>query len=101
VPISRCRVSYIDTDGVAHAGEVDAESLYEAVAPAEAEFRGGDIITDTPAAMTEFCVTVLRTPNRAPHPVRQGSAVGAAHDEERPGRDGEAGLLAEAFWSDR
>jgi hypothetical protein len=59
---SRCRVSYTDTEGIAHAVEVDAASLYEAVALAVAEFREGEIITDAPAPMTEFCVAVLRKP---------------------------------------
>ena len=60
--ISRCRVSYLDQEGLDHAVEVEAESLYEAVAIAVAEFRQGEIITDTPGPMTEFCVTVLRKP---------------------------------------
>jgi hypothetical protein len=30
--ISRCRVSYLDHEGVDHAIEVEAETLYEAVA---------------------------------------------------------------------
>ena len=57
---SRCRVSYTDSEGITHAVEVDAVSLYEAVALAAAEFRQDEIITDGPAPMTEFCVTVLR-----------------------------------------
>ena len=60
--ISRCRVSYLDQEGLDHSVEVEAESLYEAVAIAVAEFRQGEIITDTPGPMTEFCVTVLRKP---------------------------------------
>src|ERR1700691_6605624 len=60
--ISRCRVSYLDQEGLDHAVEVDAESLYEAVAMAVAEFRQGEIITDAPGPMTEFCVTVIRKP---------------------------------------
>jgi hypothetical protein len=59
---SRCRVSYSDSDGVTHAVEVEADSLYEAVALAVAEFRQDEILTTTPAPMTEFCVTVLRRP---------------------------------------
>jgi hypothetical protein len=62
VALSRCRVSYTDTEGIAHAVEVDAESLYEAVALAVAEFRQGEILAATPGAMTEFCVTVMRKP---------------------------------------
>lgn len=59
---SRCRVSYLDQEGTDHAVEVEAESLYEAVAMAVAEFREGEIITETPGPMTEFCVTVIRKP---------------------------------------
>ena len=59
---SRCRVSYSDSDGATHAVEVEADSLYEAVALAVAEFRQDEILTITPAPMTEFCVTVLRKP---------------------------------------
>ena len=36
--------------------------FYEAVAMAVAEFRQGEIITDAPGPMTEFCVTVIRKP---------------------------------------
>ena len=56
-----CRVSYTDTEGVTHATEVDAESLYEAVALAVAEFRE-DGMTAPPGPMTEFMVIVLRKP---------------------------------------
>jgi hypothetical protein len=59
---TRCRVSYTDPEGIIHAVEVDADSLYEAVALAVAEFRNDEIIIDAPAPMTEFCVTVLRKP---------------------------------------
>lgn len=62
VPVSRCQVSYTDMEGIVHAVEVEAQSLYEAVALAVAEFREDEIITATPAPMTEFCVTVLRRP---------------------------------------
>jgi hypothetical protein len=47
---------------VVHTVEVDADSLYEAVALAVAEFRQDEIITDPPGPMTEFLVTVLRRP---------------------------------------
>jgi hypothetical protein len=59
---SRCRVSYADADGLVHSVEVDADSLFEVVALAVAEFRQCEIITDVPRPMTEFCVTVLRKP---------------------------------------
>jgi hypothetical protein len=60
--ISRCRVTYLDQEGLDHSVEVEAESLYEAAAIAVAEFRQGEVITDTRGPMTESCVTVLRKP---------------------------------------
>lgn len=57
-----CRVSYVDVEGVNHAVEVEAESLYEAVALAVSEFRRGEITTELPSPTTEFCVMVLRKP---------------------------------------
>lgn len=62
VAISRCRVSYTDRGGVSHAVDVDAESLYEAVALAVSEFRQDELTSDEPGAMTEFSVHVLRRP---------------------------------------
>ena len=40
---SRCRVSFTDSDGVLHGVDIDAESLYEAVAIAVAQFGEDDI----------------------------------------------------------
>ena len=65
--------------------EVDAESLYEAVAFAIAEFRAGEIKIDAPGPMTEFRVTVLRKPIRAPDPSEAGHEVGEAEHEGRAG----------------
>lgn len=58
----RCRVSFIDSEGISHAAEVHADSLYEAVALAVAEFRGDEITTAVPAPTTEFVVAVMRKP---------------------------------------
>jgi hypothetical protein len=60
--LSRCQVAFIDSDGVEHSIEVDAESPYEAVALAIAEFRAGEINIDAPGPMTEFRGTVPRKP---------------------------------------
>lgn len=79
--ISRCRVSYLDQEGLDHSVEVEAESLYEAVAIAVAEFRKGEIITDTPGPMTEFCVTVLRKPIEHRIRIQQSAGVGTTVDE--------------------
>jgi hypothetical protein len=57
-----CRVTYSDAEGAEQAVEVEADSLYEAVALAVAEFRQGEISAEPPGPMTEFCVTVLRKP---------------------------------------
>src|SRR5580658_10085750 len=59
---SRCRVSFTDSDGVLHGVEVDAESLYEAVAIAVAQLREDDINPLSPGPMTEFTVAVYRSP---------------------------------------
>ena len=57
--MARCRVSFTDTDGIAHAVEVQADSLYVAVALAVAEFRL-DSATNAPAPITEFIVSIHR-----------------------------------------
>jgi hypothetical protein len=59
---SRCRVSFLDSDGVLHALDVDAESLYEAVALAVASFCEDDVSPSVPGPMTEFTVAVYRNP---------------------------------------
>ncbi len=60
--LSRCLVSYRDTVGVEHSVEVEAESLYEAVALAVAEFRDSELDDVEPKLMSEFIVTVYRKP---------------------------------------
>jgi hypothetical protein len=62
MPGSRCRVSFTDSEGVLHGIDVDAESLYEAVAIAVAQFRDDDISPTLPGPMTEFTVAVYRNP---------------------------------------
>src|SRR5271154_2473823 len=57
---SRCRVSFTDSDGVLHGVDVDAESLYEAVAVAVASLREDDVSPSNPSPMTEFTVTVYK-----------------------------------------
>ena len=51
-------MSYTDQEGIEHAVEVEAESLYEAVALAVSDFRGQELQFDEPKAMTRFTVTV-------------------------------------------
>ncbi len=60
--LSRCRVSFQNLDGIEHAVEVEAESLYEAVALAVAEFRDSELDDLKPNFMSEFLVTVYRKP---------------------------------------
>ena len=60
--MARCRFSFTDQDGVLHAVEVDADSLYEAVAHAVAEFRASGPIKAAPGPTAEFTVTFYRKP---------------------------------------
>ena len=60
--MARCRVSFTDSEGILHAVEADADSLYEAVAHAVAEFRASGPIKATAGPTTEFTVTVYRKP---------------------------------------
>ena len=60
--MARCRVSFTDSEKTEHAVEVEADSLYEAVALAVADFREDPLITAAPTAMTEFIVAVRRNP---------------------------------------
>jgi hypothetical protein len=57
--MNRCRVSFTDTNGIPHDVEVHAESLYEAVALAVAEFRA-DKLTAEVGPMTEFVIAIHR-----------------------------------------
>ena len=59
---SRCRVSFTDSEGVLHGVDVDAESLYEAVAIAVAQMREDEVSPSAPPPTTEFTVTVYRNP---------------------------------------
>jgi hypothetical protein len=70
---SRCRVSFADTDGVLHGVDVDAESLYEAVAIAVVQFRDDEVTPQNPDAMTEFTVAVCRDP--VEHRIRLGQVT--------------------------
>lgn len=65
---SRCRVSYTDSEGVLHGVDVDAESLYEAVAIAVAQFREDDVSPLNSGPMTEFTVTIHKNPTE--HKIR-------------------------------
>jgi hypothetical protein len=55
-------VSFTDSEKLEHLAEVEAESLYEAVALAVADFRDDLLLRDRPGDQTEFIVAVLRNP---------------------------------------
>ena len=84
---SRCRVSFTDSDGILHGVDVDAESLYEAVAIAVAQFRDGDINPCLPGPRTEFVVAIYRNPIE--HRITLGQVTKWA---EQTTRDGPAGI---------
>ena len=83
---SRCRVSFADPDGVLHGLDVDAESLYEAVAIAVAQFREDDLSPSSPGPMTEFTVAVYRQP--VEHKIRLAQVMKWAEPTTREGPAG-------------
>lgn len=54
--MKRCRVSFVDADGLEHAVELDARSLYEAVGLAIERFRKCDYVSYDPQGRHEFTV---------------------------------------------
>jgi hypothetical protein len=86
---SRCRVSFADSEGVLHGIDVDAESLYEAVAIAVAQFRDDDVSPSSPAPMTEFTVAVSAS-HGAQDTLWTGYEMGRTYYQGRSGRDHEA-----------
>jgi hypothetical protein len=85
--VSRCRVSFTDSEGISHAVEVQAESLYEAVALAVSEFRN-DSVTSMPGPMTEFAVSIQRP--AVEHRIRLGQVSKWAQDGGT--KEGPAGI---------
>lgn len=83
-----CRVSFIDSEGIQHAVGVEADSLYEAVALAVAEFRKDEMNTAGAGSMTEFTVTAYRKPLE--HRIRLGQVQKWA---EPTTKEGPAGLM--------
>src|SRR6202789_2851716 len=84
---SRCRVSFTDSEGVLHGVDVDAESLYEAVAVAVANLREDDVSPASPGPMTEFTVAVYKNPTE--HKIRLAQVLKWA---EPTTKDGPAGI---------
>ena len=71
-----------------HGIDVDAESLYEAVAIAVSQVREDDISPSTPGPMTEFTVAVYRHP--VEHKIRLNQVVKWAQGTTT---DGPAGIM--------
>jgi hypothetical protein len=71
-----------------HGIDVDAESLYEAVAIAVAQLREDDVSPSTPGPMTEFTVAVYRNPIE--HKIRLNQVVKWAQGSTR---EGPAGIM--------
>lgn len=84
---SRCRVSFTDSEGVLHGIDVEAESLYEAVAIAVAQFREDEVSPSAPGPLTEFTVAVYRNPIE--HKIRLGQVTKWA---EHTTTEGPAGI---------
>jgi len=84
--MARCRVSFTDTNGIPHDVEVQAESLYEAVALVVDEFRDDELTTD-PGPMTEFVVAVHRP--AVEHRIRLSQVLQWSEGT----RDGPAGVI--------
>lgn len=85
--MTRCSVSFTDTDGLSHRVHVEAESLYEAVALAIAAFRV-DPVVPRPGPMTEFTVMVERP--AVEHCIRLSQVAKWA---ESTTREGPAGVM--------
>ena len=84
--MARCCVSFNDTNGIPHSVEVEADSLYEAVAVAVSEFRA-DSMTEDPGPMTEFTVAIHRPP--VEHKIR----LNQVEKWTESTRDGPAGII--------
>lgn len=78
--LNRCRVSFTDTNGILLDIDVQAESLYEAVALAVAEFRAE-------GPMTEFVIAIHRP--AVEHRIRLSQVTQWA----KRTRDGPAGVI--------
>jgi hypothetical protein len=84
---ARCSVSFTDSDGLSHTAHVQAESLYEAVALAIAEFRD-DRMVPSPGPATEFIVAIERP--AVEHRIRLSQVARWA---ENTTKEGPAGII--------
>jgi hypothetical protein len=85
-PSSHETVSFTDPEGVLHGVDVDADSLYEAVAIAVAQFRDDDVNQEMPGPTTEFTVAVYRNPVK--HKIRLQQVTKWAEHNTREGPAG-------------
>jgi hypothetical protein len=83
---THCSVRFTDSESIVHTARVQAESLYEAVALAVAEFRQDELVP-SPTPSTEFVIVVERPP--VEHRIRLNQVSKWA---ERTTRDGPAGI---------
>ena len=79
-------VSFSDFEGILHGVDVDAESLYEAVAIAVASFREDDVSPTDPGPMTEFTVAVYHNPTK--HKIRLQQVLKWSEHTTKEGPDG-------------
>jgi hypothetical protein len=96
--VALCRVSYVDVERVRHEVQVDADSLYEAIAKAVHHFRAGLWHGNPPGPGCEFDVQIWRE-----HPVsykiwassgRRARTVRGSEGTEGRSAEGEASGLA-------
>lgn len=85
--VARCAVSFTDSNGIVHEARVQAESLYEAVALAIADFRHDNLVPQ-PLPSTEFIVAI--EPPRIEHKIRLSQIEKWAHTNTT--REGPVGI---------
>jgi len=87
MPPARCAVSFTDLEGVVHEARVHADTLYEAVALAVADFRRDKLVPQLDSS-TEFTVAVQ--PPRIEHRIRLSQIAKWAQTNTT--REGPAGI---------
>ena len=83
--LSRGRVSFKNTDGMEHAAEVHAETLYEAVALAVKEFLYDEISESCPAPDDRVHRRRIPQAHRTHDPAEPRPEMGAEHHQGRTG----------------
>jgi hypothetical protein len=73
--VAHCRVSFTGSDGITHIVNVDADSLYEAIGLAVAEFRS-DKLTEIPGSHDGIHGVHRASGRRAPDSLESGYKVG-------------------------